>query len=273
MKITFYGVRGSLPVCKRNYTRYGGNTSSMLYEFDDGSVGILDAGTGIVQLGKDLIEQQRIEKEVWIAFTHFHWDHIQGFPFFGPAYDPNLIIRMLAIGQERKEMNVRRLFEAQMQSAFFPVPLGKMGAKFMFEYMNYHELDWRGHHVKIQKHNHPGLAYSFRFNLPNNKSFAVCTDIEHENGLDEQIIELVRGVDVLVHDGQFTPEELKYKKGWGHSSWKQCTDLAQKADVKQLYITHHDPDHDDDFLDEIQERSQKEFPNTLLAREGMQIVL
>jgi phosphoribosyl 1,2-cyclic phosphodiesterase len=273
MKITFYGVRGSLPVCNREFIRYGGNTSSMLYEFDDGSLGILDAGTGIVQLGKDLIQSQRIDREVWIAFTHFHWDHIQGFPFFRPAYDPGLIIRMLAIGQERKNMDVRSLFEAQMQTAFFPVPLGKMGAKFMFEYMNYNELEWRGHQVRIQKHNHPGIAYSFRFDLPNQRSFAVCTDIEHDGGLDENILNLVEGVDVLVHDGQYTPEELVEKKGWGHSSWKQCTDLARLANVKELYITHHDPDHDDDFLDEIQRQAREEFAQTTLAREGMQIVL
>ncbi len=273
MKITFYGVRGSLPVCKREFTRYGGNTSSMLYEFDNGSLGILDAGTGIVQLGKDLIKRNIIDKEIWIAFTHFHWDHIQGFPFFRPAYDPKLIIRMLAIGQERKNMNIRSLFEVQMQSTFFPVPLGKMGAKFMFEYMNYHELEWQGHQIIIRKHNHPGMAYSFRFNLPNNRSFAVCTDIEHNGALDRDIIDLVRGVDVLIHDGQFTPEELAKKKGWGHSSWRQCTDLAGLAQVKQLYITHHDPDHDDDFLDQIELESRNAFPNTLLAREGMEITL
>ena len=104
-------------------------------------------------------------------------------------------------------------------------------------------------------------------------TLVVCTDIEHINGPDESIIKLAANADLLIHDGQYTEEEYKRYKGWGHSTWKQAIEVAIKANVKKLIITHHDPDHDDDFLDRMEEMSKKEFANCQFAREGMEVIV
>jgi len=275
MKITFYGTRGSIPVCDPAFVKFGGNTTSLLFEFDDGNLLICDAGTGIRQIGKDLLARKEKIKnqELIIAFTHFHWDHIQGFPFFRPAYDPDFHIVIYSMGKDRRLQDIPSLFKTQMQSSYFPVPLEKMGARFSFEYMKEEELMWRGKQVRVLKHQHPGDAYSFRFDLENGKSFVFCTDIEHGAQIDPRIVELARDADVLVHDAQYTEEELKDRRGWGHSSWEQAVEVAQRANVKNLYLTHHDPDHDDDFLMNMEAKCQKRFPCSQICRDGAEIIL
>lgn len=274
MKIKFYGTRGSIPVCDPHFIEYGGNTTCLFFEFDDGNMAICDAGTGIRQLGKDLLKRKPTipNQELTIAFTHFHWDHIQGFPFFGPAYDPDFHIRIHAIGQGRNNINVPSLFRTQMQSAYFPVPLEKMGARFSFEYMEGEKIIWKNKVITVLKHRHPGDAYSFRFDTENGKSFVFCTDIEHGLHIDPDIVALAKDADVLIHDAQFTPEQLINRRGWGHSSWEQALKVAQLANAKQLYLTHHDPDHNDDFLELLEQICQERFPCCYLARDGMEIV-
>ena len=275
MKLTFYGTRGSIPVCDPNYVKYGGNTSCSLLEFDDGNFLICDAGTGIRQLGKDLLKRKDTlnTNQLVIAFTHFHWDHIQGFPFFRPAYDPDFRIVIYSMGKDRRKQDIPSLFKTQMQSSYFPVPLKKMGARFSFAYMMDEDLIWEGKQVRVIKHRHPGDAYSFRFDLENGKTLVFCTDIEHGLDIDPRIVELARDADVLVHDAQYTEEELKVRRGWGHSSWEQAVEVAQRANVKNLYLTHHDPDHNDDFLAEMEKKCQARFPNSQMARDGMEIIL
>ena len=124
--------------------------------------------------------------------------------------------------------------------------------------------------VTAQKHNHPGGAYSFRIER-NGKVLVVCTDVEHGEQIDPRLVELARGADLLVHDAQYTAEELQKRRGWGHSSFDQAMQLAEMAGVKRLALTHHDPDHDDEFLLRIEKLCQERFPNTVLAREGMEI--
>ncbi len=274
MKITFYGTRGSIPVCDPSFIQFGGNTSSTLFEFDDGQMLICDAGTGIREIGKMLMERKALlqKKEIIIAFTHFHWDHIQGFPFFRPAYDPDFHIIIYSMGKERQSQDIPSLFRTQMQSSYFPVPLEKMGARFSFEYMKEEELTWKGKQVKVAKHRHPGDAYSFRFDLENGKSFVFCTDIEHGQSISPQIVELAKEADVLIHDAQYTEEELLERRGWGHSSWEQAVEVAQRAGVKDLYLTHHDPDHNDDFLLHMEAQCQKRFPRSRIARDGMEVI-
>ncbi len=275
MKITFYGTRGSIPVCDPHFIGYGGNTTCLLFEFDDGNLSICDAGTGIRQLGKDLLKKKAAipNCELTIFFTHFHWDHIQGFPFFGPAYDPDFHICIHAIGEERKRLDVPSLFKTQMQSAYFPIPLDKMGARFSFEYMQGEKIIWKNKVITVLKHQHPGDAYSFRFDTENGKSFVFCTDIEHGETIDQRVVELSRNADVLIHEAHFTPEKLSFRGGWGHSSWEQAVEVAKQANVKQLYLTHHDPDHDDDFLDQLEEKCQQYFPCCQLAKDGIEIII
>ena len=133
MKLKFYGTRGSIPVCDAGFQEFGGDTTCLQITFTDTNrIAIIDAGTGVRNLGKDLRAIGHKQDQLFIAFTHFHWDHIQGFPFFAPAYDPSQKITLLTLGRDQTVTNLREIFEVQMQSQYFPVQLDHMGASFEF---------------------------------------------------------------------------------------------------------------------------------------------
>ncbi|MEN7549665.1 MBL fold metallo-hydrolase [Rapidithrix thailandica] len=272
IKVKFYGTRGSIPVCNPEFQTYGGNTTCILLSSPDSdAIGIFDAGTGIRDLGKDLVNAPgALPKDIFLTFSHFHWDHIQGFPFFAPAYIPQQSITLLAMGEKRATTNLKEIFENQMQEAFFPVKLNEMGANFHFTFFQSGSAILGKAHLKAIPHQHPGGAYSYRVDQ-GNKSVVICTDIEHGPSIDQNIVEFARNADLLIHDAQFTQEELRTKSGWGHSSYEQAIEVARQAGVKQLVMTHHDPDHDDQFLKKIEVQCQKLFPNCLLAKEKMEI--
>ena len=273
-RIKFFGVRGSISVSGPEFQEFGGNTTCVMLEGPERTV-ILDAGTGIRKLGKELMEDPKIgiERPCYLLFSHFHWDHIQGLPFFGPAYDPKRTFTISAIGKERTGMDLRSIFEVQMQEEYFPVKLDGMGANIEFLHIMDDEYGVENASVRAVRHNHPGGAYSYRLQDLEGKVVVFCTDIEHGDEIDQNIVELARDADVLIHDGQYTPDELPRYKGWGHSSWEQAVEVAQQANVKQLIVTHHDPDHDDEFLLDIEKQVQQRFSNARLAREDMEIVL
>ncbi|KKL07534.1 hypothetical protein LCGC14_2585060 [marine sediment metagenome] len=273
MKIRFYGTRGSIPICEPQYQEFGGNTTCVLVEVSD-NIGILDAGTGIHNLGKELVTDQHlgIDRPVFIAFSHFHWDHIQGLPFFLPAYDAKRHFIISAIGRERYGKDLKSIFQMQMQRDYFPVPLDGMGAAIDFHQTDEDSLVFENVTAKALKHNHPGDAYSFRIEgKRDGKVLVFCTDIEHGDEVDSNIVELAKDADLLIHEAQYTPDELPKHKGWGHSSWEQAVEVAKRASVKKLAITHHDPDHDDAFLRNVEKQVQAQFPNAVLAREKMEI--
>jgi len=269
MKIKFYGTRGSTPVPEAGFTQTGGNTSCILVTFNTGRIAILDAGTGIRKLGNDLVSSSHEQFDnILIALSHTHWDHIQGFPFFKPAYDTRRNLTISICGSGRHGKKLKRLFKTQMQCDFFPVPLDKMGAHFHF---------WEPHATRIElsidieivasKHNHPGGAYGYRIQ-EGGKILVYCTDVEHGEEINSNVVTLARDADLLIHDAQYTPEELKEKKGWGHSSWQQALEVAEQAGVKKLALFHHDPEHDDHFLCNIEKECQEIFPEAFIAREG-----
>jgi phosphoribosyl 1,2-cyclic phosphodiesterase len=278
MKLKFYGTRGSIPVCDADFQEFGGDTTCLQITFTDTNrVAIIDAGTGLRNLGKDLRAIGHKQDQLFIAFTHFHWDHIQGFPFFAPAYDPSQKITLLTLGRDQTVTNLREIFEVQMQSQYFPVQLDHMGANFEFLQI----ADARKHFTPVNnvetvvtalRHNHPGGAYTFRIER-GGKVLVVCTDVEHEEQMDPQLVELARGADLLVHDAQYTADELQKHRGWGHSSFDQAMQFAEMAGVKRLALTHHDPEHDDEFLQRIEKLCQERFPDAVLAREGMEIAI
>jgi phosphoribosyl 1,2-cyclic phosphodiesterase len=274
MRITFYGTRGSIPICAPDYQEFGGNTTCLVAEGRERTV-ILDAGTGIRDLGKRLAQDPAlgVERPCYLLFTHFHWDHIQGLPFFRPAYDSQRRIVIGALGRERHAKDIRGIFETQMQRDFFPVSLEGMGATIDFLTSGEDCVRDGDARVIAIKHNHPGDAYTYRIESVDGRAMVFCTDIEHGDDIDPRIVELARGADLLVHEGQFTPEELDAHRGWGHSSWEQAVEVAQRAGVKRLVVTHHDPDHDDAFLREIERKVQARMPHAVLAREGMSIQL
>jgi ribonuclease BN (tRNA processing enzyme) len=164
-----------------------------------------------------------------------------------------------------------------MQAEYFPVQLDQMGATFEFlqiadasqHFAGINDVDTV---VSAQRHNHPGGAYSFRIER-NGKVLVVCTDVEHGEQIDQRLVEFARGADLLIHDAQYTAEELQKRRGWGHSSFDQAMQVAEMAGVKRLALTHHDPEHDDEFLQRIEKLCQERFPNAALAREGMEISL
>ena len=272
MKVKFYGTRGSIPVCDRDYLEFGGNTTSIKVTRDNGRIAIIDAGSGIRNLGKDLMKDGFHQDELFIGFTHFHWDHIQGLPFFSPAYNPNTVINILALGKGREIENLEGIFKEQMKSEYFPIPLEGMGATFNFLQIEQNELKINDTSVRVIKQNHPGGSFGYRLE-EKGKIVVVCTDIEHGDSVRPDIVEFCKGADLLVHEAQYTSEELQNHRGWGHSSYDQAIEVAERAGVKQLAITHHDPEHNDAFLRKMERECQKRYPNCVLAREGMEITL
>lgn len=274
MKVKFYGVRGSLPVCGREFERYGGNTTCIrLLRENANRIAIIDAGTGIRNLGKEIMSKGISQNVINILFSHFHWDHIQGFPFFAPAYSESQKIGILAMGGQGKIKNLKEIFSMQMQKEYFPIQLDMMGAKFEFPALGDKETI-HGAHITCAPQHHRYLGGSYAFRIEDESvSLVVCTDIEHFHGIDNTIVELAMGADLLIHDGQYTANEYKRFKGWGHSTWEQAAEVAKRAHVKKLIITHHDPDHNDDFLDKMEKECKAYFPNSLFAKEGMEVLV
>ena len=201
MKIKFYGVRGSVPVCGREFQVYGGNTTCLrIFREDINRIAIIDAGTGIRNLGKEIINKGLKQHVINILFSHFHLDHIQGFPFFAPAYNKNQKIGILVMGTERKVKNLKEIFSLQMQKEYFPVELDTMGAQ--FEFLAYGDKEtFYGANVTAaaQYHMFVGGSYGFRIE-DKTGSLVICTDLEHINGIDENIVNLARNADLLIHD-------------------------------------------------------------------------
>jgi phosphoribosyl 1,2-cyclic phosphodiesterase len=274
MKLKFYGVRGSLPVCGREFERYGGNTTCIKISRENAHrIAIIDAGTGIRNLGKEIISNGISQNIINIFFSHFHWDHIEGLPFFAPAYNIQQHIGILAMGRKGKIRNLKEIFSMQMQKEYFPIALETMGANFEFITYGDKEQLYGATILSLPQHHLvPSGSYGFRVE-DESITFAVCTDVEHINGIDPNVLSLASGVDLLIHDGQYTEEEYKKYRGWGHSSYLHAVEVAIKANVKKLIITHHDPDHNDDFLDTMEHECQKLFPNSVFAREGMEVTI
>ena len=272
MKVKFYGVRGSIPVCSPEFQRYGGNTTCLRIARERANrIWIIDAGTGIRNLGKDLMSEGNKQEVINIGFTHFHWDHIQGFPFFAPCFNKDQIIGIMMMGIERKCKNLKEIFSLQLQADYFPVQLDALGAQFQFFNMGNIETFYGVTTTAApQHHSFPGGSYGFRIE-DDSQVLVICTDVEHINATDETIVELARNADLLIHDGQYTDEEHVKYRGWGYSTWRQAVEVAKRANVKKLIITHHDPDHDDDMLDAMERECQKEFPNSVFAKEGMEV--
>jgi phosphoribosyl 1,2-cyclic phosphodiesterase len=272
--IHFWGVRGSIACPGAATVRYGGNTPcvEMLV---DGYRLIFDAGTGIHVLGQSLIHQLPVSGHLF--FSHFHWDHIQGFPFFSPAFMGGNEFDIYG-GVIPNGVTIEQRLHDQMSHPNFPVPLQIMGAN-----MRFHNLDYG---AKVQLGdvtvstgllNHPGGAMGYRVSWQD-RAVAYITDTEHfSDRLDPHVLALVDRADVLIYDCTYTNEEYYHpqtsKIGWGHSTWQEGVKLAEAAGVKQLVIFHHDPIHDDNFMDEIGIRSTQAFDRSVVAREGMKILV
>ncbi len=266
MKIKLWGTRGSIPVSGPLFKKYGGNTACVEVTLNDGRIIIIDAGTGIRELGESLTEKD-LSKELFMIITHSHWDHIQGFPFFKPLYRKQTSITVG--GCPLVDTKLRQIFERQMEKMFFPVPLDSLAADVVFldECLNDSKIN--GIFIKALEVNHPVLCHSVKI-IDDSTSFVFMTDheINQENPkLDyEDTVEFVRNVECLVIDAMYLDEEINEKRGWGHSSISEVAQLAIDAQVKSLGLYHHDPGREDNMVDEIEDRCKK-----ILQKNGLDI--
>lgn len=275
MRITMWGVRGSIPTPGPDTVEFGGNTSCYEVRAGDTLV-ILDGGTGLRLLGQELLAEMPFE--AWMFFSHVHWDHIQGFPFFTPAFVRGNMIHLYG------GLNVSRTLEetlaGQMDYPSFPVHLSELGAKMTFHDLHEGEQITIGakHDVRVTnaRGNHPGGVYAYRIDH-DGKSVVYVTDSEHYAIVDPKLLRLAKGADVLIFDAMYTPEEYAgesgggARTGWGHATHEAAAELANAAGVGQLVLHHHDPNQTDAMVREKERRTRQLFPNTIAAREGLVI--
>lgn len=265
--LRFWGVRGSIACPGARTLRYGGNTSCIEIKCGD-HLFIIDGGTGIYPLGRELASRGGLDADLF--FTHTHHDHISGFPFFGPAYDPRNSLRLHAGHLKPHNLSLHETLAAMMVAPTFPVPIDLMEECCEFhDFQAGDELNPReGVVVKTGPLNHPNEATGYRIEY-GGRVLCIITDTEHVPGkMDENVLALVQDADVMVYDSTYTDEEYPSFEGWGHSTWQEAVRIAQAANVKQVLFFHHDPSHNDDFMDEVARQAQDLMPNASPAVEG-----
>ncbi len=278
MKISVWGCRGSLPSPGPDTIKYGGNTTCIEVRLEDGTLIIIDAGSGIRTLGDKLLKDTSL-KEIKLLLTHAHWDHLMGFPFFTPAYTNKFSIHIC--GGLYAMKSLKDFLEHRMEPPYFPVTFNVMKAKFDFDFENHSDMNLGCSKILHINLNHPNGGYGYKI-VENGKSFVFLTDneldAEHEFGLKrEEYINFCKNADILFHDAQYTKDQYKNTRGWGHSTFDSATELSMEADVKNFGIFHHDPSHTDRQMDSFVEncrtiiKGKKSGVNCFGVCEGMEI--
>jgi phosphoribosyl 1,2-cyclic phosphodiesterase/CheY-like chemotaxis protein len=254
MELTFWGVRGTLPVPGTRALRYGGNTSCVTLEFPKGQFFIFDAGSGIKELSNAWLAQKRGKLEAKIFISHPHWDHINALPFFVPLYIPGNEFEILGASHPHRTM--RELISAQMDDIYFPITIKEFGSRVYFRDLNEETIDIDGITIKTKLLSHPGNCLGYRVEYEG-RSVCYVTDNElflpdgphYDAHYVSQLAAFLNKADVLITDCTYTDEEYERKVGWGHSCVSQVVELAHYAEVETLYLFHHDPDQNDDAVD------------------------
>lgn len=288
--VKFWGTRGSIPTPGHRTRRYGGNTSCVEIRVDD-ALFVCDGGTGLRELGLDLLGRGG-DVSAHLLFSHTHWDHIQGFPFFTPAYLPGSTLHVYDVKKE--DHRIQRLLLGQMKSEYFPVGFGDLGASIRFADLDGGTKTIEGVEITHLEQNHPGTSFAYSFTKAGLKVVyatdseldqrivnheAAARDPDRLRELPDDIVRLVADADLLIADGQYTDEEYPRKVGWGHARASTVVDLAVQAGVRQLAIFHHDPMHSDDDLDlaidGCRKRAQRLGSSAVVfgAREGVELKL
>ena len=266
--VRFWGVRGSIAAPGTATARYGGNTSSIEVRCGKRLI-MLDAGTGMRYLGNQLVAEAPVDSD--ILFTHTHFDHVCGLPFFKPFFQAQNSFRLWA-GHFGGATTLQRVLREFMMAPLFPVPPEVFKAR--MEYRDFSGGDTLapapGIAVRTAVLNHPDGATGYRIEY-GGKSVCYVTDTEHVPGIpDRNVLALIEGADIVIYDCMYTDEEYaRAYVGWGHSTWQEAVRLCKSARVKRLVVFHHDPDHDDDRLDAIAREVEAALPGAVLAREGM----
>ncbi len=289
--VRFWGTRGSIPTPGHKTRRYGGNTSCVEIRCGEFEL-VCDGGTGLRELGLDLVQRGRPRVSAHLFFSHMHWDHIQGFPFFVPAYakDSEIFVYDVEPGRTR----VEELLHGQMRSEYFPVNFGDLGAEIRARTFEQNALDLGGIRVRSFEQAHPGKSYAYAFECGEKKVVyatdseldllltnpaEVADDADALRRLPDALVAFVEGADLLVADGQYTDAEYPHKVGWGHARANTVADLAHQAGVKQCAVFHHDPLHSDEAVEDkiraASERLDARGSRVLLfgAREGLELKL
>jgi phosphoribosyl 1,2-cyclic phosphodiesterase len=293
--IRFWGVRGSYPAPGNATVRYGGNTACVEVQAGGRTI-ILDAGTGIIPLGRELVRRAGGKPlEVLLLVTHLHSDHTQGFPFFVPAYIPSTRLHVYGLGTDAESLE--RVLESNQSAQRFPISLREMGAaKEIRSVRETEEVVWDEDGVRVvapaqsvghdavrvrvyRSHAHPGGVYIYRIEW-RGRSLVYATDTEGYVGGDRRLAAFARNADLLIHDAQYTEAHyrgqlagLPATQGFGHSTVEMACDLAAAAEVERLVLFHHDPSYDDAALDAVQARARGLFPNVQAAYEGLTLEL
>ena len=274
MHIRFWGTRGSIPTPGPSTVRYGGNTACVEVRDSTGALLVLDAGTGLRELGVALMGQNGARPfNVDMLLSHLHWDHIQGIPFFRPAYDPNSTLRIKGPKQSR---SMKELLGLGMDDPFFPVDLDDIPARIdIGELADGSDEQVGPYRVRSASIFHPAPALAYRIEA-DGKTLVYATDTEDPfSGKPNPVVKLAEGADTLIHDAQFVQSD--FKPTWGHSTIDSAIDVAARAKVKRLVLFHHDPYRSDDQLDHIgreASRAGRERLATLevvVAREGLEL--
>ena len=277
MLMTFWGVRGSIPTPGPATIQFGGNTSCVEIRANK-AILIFDGGTGLRLLGKKLLKEMPLTAHMF--FSHVHWDHIQGFPFFEPAFVRGNVFHLY--GGNNVSRTLEETLAGQMDHPNFPVHLTAMGAQMTFRDLREGETVEIGDGgsgrvlVTTAAGNHPQGVFAFRIEHQG-KAIVYATDTEHYEGrVDENLVRLARNADVLVYDAQYTPEEYAGaagtggpKKGWGHSTFAEGAKIARVAGVGRMVLYHHDPTQTDEAVREKERRARDLFPGVVAAYEGL----
>lgn len=274
--IKYYGVRGSTPTPGKQFDKFGGNTTCVFVKINDQNI-IIDTGTGIRNLGLDLLKVlPREGGHAHIFYTHTHWDHIQGFPFFIPIYMPNNSFDIYGetknipgLNNTKETWSIKNVLHTQQNFMYFPVSVKDLPSR-----INFHEiepgqnLDLNGFEMRFIRMRHPNDSIGMRFNY-NKKSYVFCTDVEHNDTMIEELVDFAKNADIFAYDCQYTPEEYTATKtGWGHSTYEAAAEIANKGKIKKVHMIHHDPLHTDNFLLDMEKSAKKLFKNITMIPEG-----
>jgi phosphoribosyl 1,2-cyclic phosphodiesterase len=296
--LKLWGVRGSIPVPGAATVRYGGNTSCVEVRAD-GEIIVLDAGTGIRLLGIALEQEFGSQPiNLTLLITHVHWDHIQGFPFFIPAYNDKNKVHIY--GYDGADTGLREILRGQMATPFFPVRLYDLPGKIDITKLAAMEFNVGRVRVRAEMMNHPGVCVGYRlftssgsvaylpdtepydaFQLHSDKSHLLSPEQTHKRAEKGRasLVEFLRSTDVLILDTQYTDEEYQEHLGWGHGSLSSAVALAIDAAVRKLILFHHDPTHDDQMIDRMVQTARKlaakseSYLEVEGAREGAELTL
>ncbi|MDH3457945.1 MAG: MBL fold metallo-hydrolase [Gemmatimonadota bacterium] len=287
--LTVWGSRGSIPTPGPQTARYGGNTSCISIELSEAAGSrllVLDAGSGIRVLGNVLMGRDESPLQMDVLLTHTHWDHIQGFPFFSPVFAEGNIVRVW--GARQGEVDLEVILQQQMHPVVFPVPLHRSAADLAVEHVQPGRFDVDGFVVDAIRLRHPGNTLGYRLTpVHGGATVAYIMDNELGPGGDyevgagwrSQLTDFIGGVDLLIHDAMYTPDDIERHRGWGHSCYSEAVTLAAQAQVGRLMLFHHRPERADDAMDHLlaaarshAEQSGHHF-EVIAAAEGMQLTL